>query len=105
MDSNGYWDRFWRQQASRRALLRGSAVGAAGLAAAIALGCEDEEKPAAGTPTAGTPAVAATLEPEYASAKRGGVRNVDLEVDPDHFDLHNYLEPALWQAAAMSYNL
>jgi len=66
MENSGYWDKFWRRSASRRALLRSGVLGTAGLAAAIALGCEGEEKKPA-TPE-GTPAAAVTLEPEYANA-------------------------------------
>ncbi len=57
---------------SRRALLRGSAVGAAGLAAAALIGCDDDDDepaPAAPAPATATPAApAATATPTEAPA-------------------------------------
>lgn len=98
MASNNYWDQFWRKRLSRRTLLRTGAVGTAGLVSAIAVGCGEEEKPAAtatpaaGTPAAGTPTAGAQVA-DYTQShpwlgtkegvpRRGGVYMTAQQSDP-----------------------
>ncbi len=57
MEEQGYWNRALRGRASRRAMLRGGALGAAGLAGAALIGCGSSNK---GTPTVAAPTQAAT---------------------------------------------
>ena len=66
-ETSGYWNRYWRRRISRRRLLVGSGLGAAGLASAALVGCGDDNGGATptatpgatltptGTPAAGTP--------------------------------------------------
>ena len=58
------WNRWWTRQITRRRLLRGTALGTAGLATAVILGCEEDGKeptPAAGeTPAPGESPAALT---------------------------------------------
>lgn len=59
MEKNSYWQRYWGKRVSRRTLMRGSAVGAAGLAAAAVVGCGDDDEVApTATPGATTAATA-----------------------------------------------
>ena len=55
---SSYWQRYWSRRVTRRGVLRGGAVAAAGLTAAAVVGCgDDDEGPAATTPAAtATPA-------------------------------------------------
>jgi peptide/nickel transport system substrate-binding protein len=53
---SSYWQRFWRRRLSRRRLLTGAALGGAGLAAALTVGCDGDSRPgptATATPAAG----------------------------------------------------
>ena len=91
-DQSRVWQRLMRQRLSRRAVLRGSALGTAGLAAAIALGCEEEEKAPTPTATGTAPAATATATPT-AAAKFGGSTvmsngNFTAILDP-HTDLNS----------------
>ncbi len=97
MDSS-YWARHWRKRLTRRTLLRSTAVGAGGLAAAAVVGCgDDDEGPAATTPAAtGTPGAttpgattpAATPTPTPV-IKRGGRFTTSLTTRfPTTFDPH-----------------
>lgn len=62
-NTSNYWQSVFRHRLTRRRLLRASAAGGIGLAAAAALGCgEEEARPAAGTPTA-TATAAGTAAP------------------------------------------
>ena len=50
---SSYWQRYWSKRVTRRVVLRGGAVAAAGLTAAAVVGCgDDDEAPAATTPAA-----------------------------------------------------
>lgn len=72
MKDTGYWGRYWNRKMNRRRLLRGTAVGATGLAAAAVVGCgDDEEAPAATTPAA-TATATPTGTPGAVVPKRGG---------------------------------
>jgi peptide/nickel transport system substrate-binding protein len=76
MATSEYWNRFWRRQVSRRRLLKGTAVGASGLAVAGVVGCgDDDDGGTDGTPTGtggatGT-ATAASNEPVMGGTTRG----------------------------------
>ncbi len=59
---NGYWQRYWRKRLSRRTLMRGTALGAGGLAAAAVVGCGDDDD-VVGTPTAAPTATPAGTTP------------------------------------------
>ncbi|MFQ5879012.1 MAG: ABC transporter substrate-binding protein [Dehalococcoidia bacterium] len=89
VEEKSYWQRFWRRRLGRRQVLKGAALGGAGLAAAAVIGCGEEEKPAAtatpapaATPTApaatpapgatATPVATPTPTPAVALPKRGG---------------------------------
>ncbi|MGE0572487.1 MAG: ABC transporter substrate-binding protein [Dehalococcoidia bacterium] len=54
-----YWDRWWTQRASRRRMLAGGGVAAAGVAGLALVGCGDDDDDSGGTP-AGTGTAAAT---------------------------------------------
>ena len=54
--SSSYWQRYWSKKVTRRGVLRGGAVAAAGLTAAAVVGCGDDDE----TPAATTPAATAT---------------------------------------------
>ncbi|HXG35445.1 MAG TPA: ABC transporter substrate-binding protein [Dehalococcoidia bacterium] len=51
MEDNSSWKKFLDQRVTRRRMLQGSALGAAGLAAAAVFGCGDDEETTGGTPT------------------------------------------------------
>jgi ABC-type transport system substrate-binding protein len=75
MASSEYWERFWRTQVSRRRLLKGSAIGASGLAVAGVVGCGDDDDDDTGSPTAtgatGSPAPSADDQPVMGGTARG----------------------------------
>lgn len=61
-EPRSYWDRFLQRRASRSRVLRGAALGGAGLAAAAVIGCREERRPAApGAPEAREPKRGGTL--------------------------------------------
>lgn len=70
-----YWKQFWRKKVNRRRLIKVSAIGGAGLAAAGVVGCgDDDDAGNGGTPTAtgaGSPTGAASPTGE-ATPKAGG---------------------------------
>ncbi|MFQ5878559.1 MAG: ABC transporter substrate-binding protein [Dehalococcoidia bacterium] len=107
-----YWQRFWQGRLSRRRVLKGAALGSAGLAAAAVIGCGGEEEkaaPPAATPTAPpaatatpgpaataapTPAATAAPTPAAAQPVRGGTIAVTEAGDPpglDPFRIGSYL--------------
>ena len=75
-----YWDSLTRSRLSRRGLLRGSAVGVAGLAGAAILGCgdDDDDDDATSAPNGAGPTVDA--------AKGGGILRMPDLAPPDVFD-------------------
>ena len=81
---NNYWQSYWRKRLTRRGLLRGTALGAAGLAAAAVVGCGGDEEAATPTPggspgatkttagsPAGSPAAAYPAPPKYSNLPGG----------------------------------
>jgi peptide/nickel transport system substrate-binding protein len=87
----GYWQRALRGRASRRAMLRGGALGAAGLAGAALIGCGSSNKatatPAAATAAATSGAAAtatatATMAPKQGGNYRTGFTGPFAGVDP-----------------------
>ncbi len=86
---------YWSRRVSRRRLLGGSAVGLTGLAAAVLVGCgddEDGESNGGGTPAATTAATstpgASTSAATPAASERGGSLRVGLATQPSTFDSH-----------------
>ncbi len=81
MDSNSYWSR----RISRRATIRGSALGLAGLAGAALVGCGGggEKSP---TTTGGGGALATATAVSQQQAKRGGTFRVSITADPTTLD-------------------
>ncbi|WP_322796039.1 ABC transporter substrate-binding protein [Tepidiforma sp.] len=87
-----YWERFWRERRSRRRFLGGTAaigVGAAGLAL-VGCGDDDDDEGASPTPSGATATAAPQATPTpsdpYASAKRGGIQNLQATGDPPSID-------------------
>ena len=62
MAETNYWERLNSGRVSRRSLVRGVGIGAAGLAGAALIGCGSKDEPAAATPKAAAP-VAVTAAP------------------------------------------
>lgn len=86
------WQQLLRKKISRRAAIRGAALGSAGLTAAVALGCGEGEETTA-TPTA-TQATG-TASPAAQQPQRGGVTvanlgNLTAILDP-HTDINQML--------------
>lgn len=106
MAGSDYWTRFWQKRINRRRLIKGAAVGGAGLAAAGVVGCGDDDNGGAsptatadgngGSPTA-TPAATPASE-----VRTGGTLMPLMSWDPPHFDIHqtetflctSYIAPA-----------
>ena len=80
MTESNYWSRFGGA-VSRRTILRGGAVGVAGLAGAALIGCGDTKKDAApaGTAAAGTPTAVASNQ----TAKKGGTLRISGQLTGD----------------------
>ena len=76
-----YWDSLNRSRLSRRGLLRGSAVGLAGLAGAAILGCGDDDDDDDDAATPG-----GTAAPTVDAAKGGGILRMPDLAPPDVFD-------------------
>jgi peptide/nickel transport system substrate-binding protein len=76
VEERGYWQRALGGRTSRRAVLRGSALGAAGLAGAALIGCGSSSKstptPAAATKAAGAATAAATAAATQAAQPKTG---------------------------------
>ncbi len=92
-EQSSYWQRYWRRRLSRRGLLRGAAIGTAGLAAAAVVGCGDDEEgaapttPAATTPGATTPGATATATATATPAPvQGGIRKASATRGPPTLD-------------------
>ncbi|MEI7925037.1 MAG: ABC transporter substrate-binding protein [Chloroflexota bacterium] len=81
MNDSSYWSRFGGA-VSRRSMLRGSAVGAAGLAGAALIGCGGgkQEAAPAGTAAAGTPTAVASSSQ---TAKKGGTLRISGQLTGD----------------------
>jgi peptide/nickel transport system substrate-binding protein len=87
---------FWTQRAmggrnlSRRAVLRGGALGLVGLGAAALIGCGDDDEPASSGSTGGgatgaaSPAVSGTTKINRGGTIRMGTRKFPPGMDPDH---------------------
>lgn len=89
MSNSNYWNRFGSRQISRRSMLRGTAVGSAGLAGAVLIGCggddDDDSGSAAtaasgGSTSGGGSTATATAEP---AAMRG--RTITTGVSSNNF--------------------
>jgi ABC-type transport system substrate-binding protein len=96
---------YWARRISRRKLVRGAALGGAGLAGVALIGCggDDDVTPAPGTTPRTTPAPGTTPTPTPAVAEpertRGGVmRGVFLgNGHGDSVDVHrNFADPVSW---------
>jgi ABC-type transport system substrate-binding protein len=97
MSELNHWSRGLGRSVSRRSVLRGSAIGAAGLAGAALIGCGGEEAPPARPPTGATPAPRATVAPteQVAQAKMGGTfRTADDAVAPHYSPFHPGVDPS-----------
>ncbi len=90
--AGNYWTSLATHRVSRRAALRGAAVGVAGLSGAALIGCgggdkKAEEKPAA-TTTGGAAATKTASAPAAAQPKKGGRIARAQAGDPVTFDQH-----------------
>ena len=97
MADRNYWSRLTDQRMSRRGILRGAGVGAAGLAGAALIGCgddDDDDGAATASPGATTASPGATQAPEGTAAptsvapERGGIYRLAIPEAPDHYDMH-----------------
>lgn len=101
MNSSGYWQMFWRRRLSRRAALRAGVLGAAGVAMATALGCEEEEERAEASPTA----QATVAGEEIPSGAKYGGRLVTVPLNtPVNFDAYTVVEPGSHSIIAPVYS-
>ena len=76
---------------SRRGILRGAGVGAAGLAGAALIGCGDDDDDDDGAATASpgaTQAPEGTAAPTSGAPERGGTYRLAMVEAPDHYDMH-----------------
>lgn len=80
MSKSNWTSGLWRSRVSRRGVLRGAAVGVAGLSGAALIGCGDDDEPA--TPAEG----GATGEPKHGGTLRVAMPQADTTLDPA-FDL------------------
>ncbi len=96
-DERNYWNSLWKTRASRRQVLRGAALGGAGLAAAVVIGCGEEET-STSSPAGGTGAAAG--EP-----KRGGVITwlSQSNETANTLDIHKIGHTTMYRAG-MAYN-
>jgi peptide/nickel transport system substrate-binding protein len=91
-ERENYWSSWRRRRSSRRTVLRGGLVGAAGLGAYAAIGCGDDDDdgdggaPAATATTAGGGAASPAASPAAAQPKRGGTWNGMMAGDPTNID-------------------
>ena len=92
-----YWERKMGRRLSRRAALRGGAVGIVGIAGAVLIGCSDDDADdaggggaATGTTAPGTvaPGTGGTTEPSTSDVPRGGTLNVGWADEPPNLDPH-----------------
>jgi peptide/nickel transport system substrate-binding protein len=86
-DSDNYWTRMKSREYSRRHVLRGAALGGAGLGAAALVGCgddDDDEAPAG--PGTRTATAAATTAGTVAQPKQGGRLTLHMQVQPRSLD-------------------
>ena len=83
MAEASYWTRAGAHLITRRQVVRGAALGGAGLAAAALLGCSGDEDQAAPPPAGGAPAKAGTAAP-----KSGGRVVTFTNGDPSSIDMH-----------------
>src|SRR3990170_4595274 len=93
MEEKEYWQRFWQRQLTRRRVLKGAALGGAGLAVAGVIGRGEEEKAAgtprpAATPAAATGTPAATPTPAAVQPKKGGTLIGYDDGDLASFDIY-----------------
>src|SRR5688572_15004757 len=91
-----YWTRLEASRFSRRQVLRGAALGGAGLAAAALVGCGGDEAAKAPAPQTGSPATSN----QGAAGKPGGRLQLYAENDPPTLDPHGSAVGALF----MDYN-
>ena len=103
MSERSYWTNLSSNQLSRRRMLRGAALGGAGLASAALIGCSSGgSKPAA--PTGGAAPAAAGAAAPVSAAKPGGRIARGSGNDPDTFDLHLSETSGTMTPAAPGYN-
>src|SRR5690606_38662854 len=115
MAETPYWTRALGHPVSRRGVLRGAAVGGAGLAGAALIGCgsddDDGDGGGASTPTGGGTAsptetsAAGTSTPAAATGpKTGGTWKVNISLDPTSLDPYGNLRYTTKGFAAYVYS-
>lgn len=105
MDERGYWQKVARRRASRRTVLRTSAVGAVGAGAYAAVGCGDDDDDDDATPRAGTPGAGSQQLPSgFDNARYGGVLHYGITDPPQTLDFHTQETPGSHTAAHPVYN-
>lgn len=98
MTDSNYWSRFWDHRISRRRLIRGAALGGAGLTAAAVIGCGDEDEGTTGTSPGGSPGAAQSAgEP-----KRGGTLKLAVN-EPPNWDIALNSSAELANISTMAY--
>ncbi len=98
--ADNYWDRFWRQERSRRRVMQGAGLAGVGAASMALVGCggDDGDDTTDGgtsglaTATSGTGAAAtATPVDPFAGAKKGGTYRLTMTGDPPSIDPYGNL--------------
>ena len=81
MSDMPYWTRFWQRRVTRRKMLQMAGLGAAGLAAAAVVGCDEGDE---GSGTSASPSGTAGEQ-----AQRGGtITAVSFGIDAPTLDVH-----------------
>ncbi|HWO93280.1 MAG TPA: ABC transporter substrate-binding protein, partial [Dehalococcoidia bacterium] len=108
MESDNYWKRVARRRASRRTVLRASAVGASGAAAYAAVGCgdddDDDDDGGGTTTTGGGTADTSQLDPQFQNARYGGILQYGINDPPQTLDFHTQEPPGSHYCAHPAYN-
>ena len=97
---------YWRgRRVSRRAIVRGAALGGIGLAASALIGCGEEDEPEGTAASGGVTATAASTEvAPQGNQKSGGRLARAASRDTDTFDLHASETSGTMTPAAPMYN-
>ena len=89
MAESNYWGRLNSGRVSRRSLMRGAGVGAAGLAGAALIGCSSKKDEPAAAPTKATAPIAVTAAPSAKQPKKGGTFRLGFTGTVAGIDPHN----------------